>query len=441
MSRHKAKPVSQTPVVARIESLDHEGRGVAHVDGKAVFIDGALPGESVRFIYSKRHKRHDEAKVQEVLGASPQRVPPRCEHYGICGGCALQHLDPAAQLQAKQQVLLDNLRHLGKLEPPQVLTPLTGPYWEYRRKARLGVKFVPKKQRLMVGFRERSLSVIADLRSCAILHPLVGARLGELSVLIRGLDAYDHIAQIEVAVGDAGAALVFRNLVELDAADCARLIAFGRAHSLQIYLQPAGPDSVTRLWPTTAELSYSLPEYQLDMHFEPTDFTQINAEVNRALVHRVVELLDPQAHESVLDLFCGLGNFTLPLARRAETVTGVEGDAGLIRRAEANARRNGIANVRFHVSDLAGNMNNAAWRALRYDKLLLDPPRIGALPLLPMLAKCGARRIVYVSCNPATLARDAGILVHEHGYTLQSAGVVDMFPHTAHVESIALFER
>lgn len=441
MSRHKAKPVSQTPVIARVESLNHEGRGVAHVDGKAVFIDGALPGETVRFVYSKRHKRHDEAKVQEVLNASPQRVAPRCDHFGVCGGCALQHLEPAAQLHAKQQVLLDNLRHLGKLEPQQLLTPLTGPHWEYRRKARLGVKYVPKKQRLMVGFRERSLSVVADLQSCAILHPLVGARLNELSALIRGLDAYDHIAQIEVAVGDEGAALVFRTMIVLESADRARLTAFGRTHSLQIYLQPAGPDSVMLLWPATADLGYRLPEYQLDMHFAPTDFTQINADINRALVHQVVELLDPQADELVLDLFCGLGNFTLPLARRAGTVVGVEGDAGLILRAEDNARRNGIANAHFHVSDLASDVSSAPWRKTRYDKLLLDPPRIGALSLLPMLAKSGARRIVYVSCNPATLARDAGVLVHEHGYLLRSTGVVDMFPHTAHVESIALFER
>ena len=441
MSRHKAKPVSQTPVTVCVESLSHEGRGVAHVEGKAVFIDGALPGETVRFVYSKRHKRHDEAKVQEVLTPSPQRVAARCEHFGVCGGCALQHLEPEAQVQAKQQILLDSLRHLGKLEPLNVLAPLTGPHWHYRRKARLGVKYVLKKQRLMVGFRERSLSVVADLQSCAILHPAIGARLNELGELIRGLDAYDHIAQIEVAVGDNGAALVFRTMIVLEVADRARLTEFGRTNALQIYLQAGGPDSVTLLWPTTADLSYHLPEYQLDLHFSPTDFTQINADINRALVHQVVELLDPGADDAVLDLFCGLGNFTLPLARRAGTVVGVEGDAGLIRRAEENARLNGIGNARFHVSDLAADVSNAPWRKARYDKLLLDPPRIGALSLLPTIAKSDARRIVYVSCNPATLARDAGILVHEHGYTLQSAGVVDMFPHTAHVESIALFER
>lgn len=441
MSRHKAKLVSQTLVSAQVESLDHEGRGVAHVDGKAVFIDGALPGETVRFSYIQRHKRHDEAKVQDVLSASPQRVTPRCAHFGVCGGCALQHLEPAAQLQAKQQVLLDNLRHLGRLDPPQVLTPLTGRHWGYRRKARLGVKYVLKKQRLMVGFRERSLSVVADLQHCAILHPLIGGRLQELGALIRSLDAYDQIAQIEVAVGDGGAALVFRTMIVLTAEDRARLTAYGRAQSLQIFLQPAGPDSITLLWPSTADLSYHLPEYQLDLHFAPTDFTQINADINRALVHRVVELLDPHAEETVLDLFCGLGNFTLPLARRAATVVGVEGDAGLILRAEDNARRNGIANTRFYVGDLAADVRNAPWCKTRFDKLLLDPPRIGALSLLPTLARSCARRIVYVSCNPATLARDAGALVHEHGYTLQSVGVVDMFPHTAHVESIALFER
>ncbi len=441
MARHKPKPVSQIPVTADIESLNHEGRGVAHVDGKVVFVDGALPGESVRFVYTKRHRRHDDAKVQDVLVSSPDRIEPRCAHFGICGGCALQHLDSAAQLRAKQQVLLDGLRHIGKIEPATVLAPLTGPQWGYRRKARLGVKYVVKKGRLLIGFRERGESVVADLHGCDILHPSVGESIDALHALISALQGFDRITQIEVAVGDAATALIFRNMVELGDADLGSLKSFGAEHGMQIYLQPAGPDSITLLWPDQADLSYSLPAHDVELHFAPNDFTQVNMPINRDMVDRTLELLELQPDDKVLDLFCGLGNFTLPMARHAREVVGVEGDAGLIRRAEENARRNGIDNAHFHVTDLSGNVATAPWRQTRYDKILLDPPRIGALELLPQIAKLGARRIVYVSCNPATLARDAGLLVHEHGYKLLSAGVMDMFPHTAHVESIALFER
>ena len=441
MARHKPKPVSQVPVIAVIESLNHEGRGVAHVDGKVVFVDGALPGESVRFVYSKRHKRHDDAKVQEVLSASPERVVPRCPHFGVCGGCALQHLDSAAQLRAKQQVLLDSLRHIGRIEPATVLEPLTGPQWGYRRKARLGVKYVPNKGRLVIGFRERGESVVADLHGCDILHPSIGARIDDLNALISALQGFDRITQIEVAVGDAATALVFRNMFALSDADLDRLKSFGAEHSMQIYLQPAGPDSVTLLWPESADLSYALPAYDVELHFAPNEFTQVNMPINRDMVDRTLELLAPEQGDKILDLFCGLGNFTLPLARRAREVVGVEGDAGLIRRAKENAVFNGIGNAQFHVADLSGNVGTAPWRQTRYDKILLDPPRTGAMELLPQIAKLGARRIVYVSCNPATLARDAGLLMHEHGYKLLSAGVMDMFPHTAHVESIALFER
>ena len=441
MARHKPKPVSQVPVIAVIESLNHEGRGVAHVDGKVVFVDGALPGESVRFVYSKRHKRHDDAKVQEVLSASPERVVPRCAHFGICGGCALQHLDSAAQLRAKQQVLLDSLRHIGRIEPATVLAPLTGPQWGYRRKARLGVKYIPKKGRLVIGFRERGESVVADLHGCDILHPSIGTRIDALNALISALQGFDHITQIEVAVGDAATALVFRHMAALSDADLDKLKTFGAEHGMQIYLQAAGPDSISLLWPEQADLSYALPAHAVELHFAPNDFTQVNMPINRAMVDLTLELLAPEPDDKVLDLFCGLGNFTLPLARRAREVVGVEGDAALIRRAAENARSNGIDNTRFHVADLSGNVSTAPWRLARYDKILLDPPRTGALELLPQIAKLGARRIVYVSCNPATLARDAGLLVHEHGYKLLSTGVMDMFPHTAHVESIALFER
>ncbi len=441
MARHKAKPVSQIPVTAVIESLNHEGRGVAHVEGKVVFVDGALPGESVRLVYRKRHKRHDDAKVLELLSTSAERVEPRCAHFGVCGGCALQHLDPAAQLRTKQQALLDSLRHIGRIEPITVLEPLTGPHWGYRRKARLSVKYVLKKGRLLIGFRERGESAVADLHGCDILHPSIGARIGILNALISALQGFDHIAQVEVAVGDAATALVFRNIVALSDSDMEQLKAFGAEHGLHIYLQPAGPDSIFRLWPESADLSYRLPAHAVELHFAPNDFTQVNMPINRVMVDRALQLLALEPDDKVLDLFCGLGNFTLPLARHAREVVGVEGDATLIRRARDNARRNDIGNAQFHVADLSGDVGTAPWWLTHYDKILLDPPRTGALELLPQIAKLGARRIVYVSCNPATLARDAGLLVQEHGYKLRSAGVMDMFPHTAHVESIALFDR
>ncbi|HWQ94722.1 MAG TPA: 23S rRNA (uracil(1939)-C(5))-methyltransferase RlmD [Gammaproteobacteria bacterium] len=434
------KPLSQEPVLAHIESLSHDGRGVAHVNGKALFIEGALPGEQVLFTYIKQRKRYDEAKVEKIIKPSPDRVEPRCAHFNICGGCSLQHLSPTAQIAAKQQVLLDSLKHIGGVEPKTVLAPLTGPSWGYRRRARLGVKFVIKKGKLLIGFREKRSSLLADIERCEVLHPPVGGLLPALRELIAGLETYNSIPQIEVAAGDEATALVFRNLAELGNTDLAKLQDFGKQQNMQIYLQPAGPESVTLIWPETAFLSYRLPEFNLELFFSPADFVQINADVNRAMISRVIELLQPGAHERVLDLFCGLGNFTLPLARHAAHVTGVEGDAKLIRRAQDNAQRNGIHNVEFYAADLSQDLSGQPWAKQRFDKILLDPPRTGALEIIKQLSAFGAARIVYVSCNPATLARDTQELVQQ-GYTLVSAGVMDMFPHTTHVESIALFEK
>jgi len=428
-------------VTAQIESLTHDGRGVARVEEKAVFVDGALPGEQVTFTYTDTHRRYDEGQVQEVLVRSPDRVEPRCAHFGVCGGCSMQHLDPAAQIRHKQQVLLDNLRHMGQVEPDEVLAPLTGPHWGYRRKARLGAKYVLKKERLLVGFRERRSAFLADLRRCEVLHPSVGERLEELAGLIAGLAAYDRIAQIEVAVDDTRTALVFRNLVELDAADRERLRRFAEESGCAVLLQPGGPDSVQPLWPEQIDLHYRLDEFDVELHFLPTDFTQVNIDINRRMVSRAVELLDLQPHERVLDLFCGLGNFTLPIARRAAAVVGVEGAPELVARARENAERNGIGNVEFHAADLTADLAQAPWWGGGFDKVLLDPPRSGAEETLAHVAGLGVRRLVYVSCNPATLARDAGILVNGHGYRLEKVGVMDMFPHTAHVESIGLFIR
>lgn len=434
------KLLPQEPVLAHVESLSHDGRGVAHIDGKAVFIEGALPGEGVLFTYVVQRKRYDEGMVAQVLKSSPQRVTPRCTHFNICGGCSLQHMEAVAQIEAKQQVMLDNLRQIGRVEPEQVLPPLRGPHWGYRRRARLGVKFVIKKDRLLVGFREKRSALLADLDHCEVLHPSVGERLPELRALIAGLESYNCIPQIEVAVGDEATALVFRNLAALSGPDLEKVQQFGEAHGMQIYLQPAGPESVTLIWPAAASLSYRLPDYGLELFFSPTDFMQVNGEINRAMIASVIGLLDLKPQERVLDLFCGLGNFTLPLARHAGHVTGVEGDAKLVQRAKDNARHNGIHNAEFYAADLSQDLAQQPWAEQRFDKILLDPPRTGALEIVRQLPLFGASRIVYVSCNPATLARDAQELV-QRGYRLLSAGVMDMFPHTTHVESIALFAR
>lgn len=430
-----------TAIEAEIADLSHDGRGVARVDGKAVFVTGALPGERVTLRPLGRHRRFDEATVAEVLRASPDRVQPRCAHFGTCNGCALQHLAPAAQIAAKQHVLLENLERIGRVRPQTLLPALTGEPWGYRRKARLGVKFVDKKGRVLVGFREANGRYIADVRRCETLHPAVGTRVEALGELLESLEAKRTIPQIEVAAGDDLVALVVRHLHPLVEGDRAKLIAFGQANELGIYLQPGGIDSVAPLWPADARLSFRLPHYALEIEFEPLDFVQVNREMNERMIDHALALIDCRAGDRVLDLFCGLGNFTLPLARRGAGVVGVEGEAGLVRRAQANARRNGIDNAVFHAADLAADQRGAAWARAEYDKLLLDPPRSGAEAVLAYLPGRSVRRVVYVSCHPGSLARDAGILVERHGFDLVSAGVMDMFPHTAHVESIALFER
>ncbi len=431
------------PRIAHIDDMAHDGRGIAHVEGKTVFIHRALPGEEVRFRYCRTCGKFDEGDVLEVIKPSPQRVEPRCAHFGICGGCSLQHLAPEAQIAAKQQRLLDNLRNIGRVEPDTVLPPLTAGSWGYRRKARLGVKYMRRDRVVRVGFRERSSSFLTNLRRCEVLHPRIGEHVDELSALVGRLSIKDQIPQIEVAVGDDHAALVFRHLADLSEDDLTLLRDYGRERGLLIFLQSGGPKTITRLWPEGEEgsvLSYRLADYDVEMQFRPTDFTQVNAELNRKMIDRAIALLDPQPGERILDLFCGLGNFSLPLARQAGRVVGVEGEAALVARARDNAARNGIDNVEFHAADLNGDLAAEPWYGEGFDKLLLDPPRSGAPVVVANLPRPLARRIVYVSCDPATLARDAGILVHEQGYRLVSAGAMDMFPHTGHVESIALFE-
>ncbi len=424
-----------------IESLAHDGRGVARVEGKTVFVDGALPEEEVSFLYTRRARKHDEGRVCELHTTSSDRVEAKCEAFAVCGGCSLQHLAPRQQILAKQQTLLDNLERIGKAEPQRVLEPLTGPVWGYRNKARLGVKYVRKKGRVLVGFREKRSPYLADIARCEVLHASVGPRLGELAELIQGMAARERIAQIEVAAGDDSTALVFRNLDPLSPDDTRELVDYAQQTGLHLYLQPAGPDSIELLWPETSELGYRLADHGVSMHFLPTDFTQVNPAINPPMIRQALGLLEPGANDRVLDLFCGLGNFTLPIARSAARVVGVEGEAGLVQRARDNAAANGIENVEYHAVDLGQDLSGQPWMRQRYDRILLDPPRSGAAEIVSQLGGLGAPRLVYVSCHPASLARDAGILVQELGYRLAAAGVMDMFPHTAHVESMALFEK
>ncbi|MCI1709412.1 MAG: 23S rRNA (uracil(1939)-C(5))-methyltransferase RlmD [Chiayiivirga sp.] len=441
MARSNRKPVVPLELELDVLDLSHDGRGVARLDGKAVFVSGALPGERVRARQTLRRKSFDEAVTLEVLRASADRVEPRCHHFGVCGGCALQHLEAGKQIEAKQRVLLENLERLGHVRAERVLPPLRGDAWGYRRKARLGAKWVAKKEKALVGFREIDGRFIADIARCEVLIPAVGTRIAELGALVGSLDAREQIAQIELAAGDETVVLVFRNLAPLGEDDRARLREFGRRSGIQVYLQPGDTASVHPLDGSAADLRFALPAYDVDFEFRPLDFIQVNGDMNRRMVDHALALLDPQPGDRVLDLFCGLGNFTLPLARRAASVVGVEGEAGLVQRARDNARRNRISNVEFHAADLTRDLRGEAWAKQGFDKLLLDPPRTGADAAIGQLPLEGVGRIVYVSCHPGSLARDAGILVREQGYRLKAAGVMDMFPHTAHVESVALFER
>ena len=437
-----------------VEALDLEGQGVAHrADGKVVFIEGALPGERVQVSIARRKQQWEQGQMSALGRESALRVRPGCPHFGLhagaCGGCKVQHLHPAAQVAVKQRVLEDNLWHLAKVRPERILRPIEGPAWGYRDRARLSVRFVAKKGTVLIGFHERKSSYVADMTVCPVLPPRVSALLLPLRRLIGAMDQRDRLPQIELAVGDGVTALVLRHLEPLTAADLQRLRDFGSVHGVQWWLQPKGPDTVHPLDEGDAELVYRLPEFGITMPFRPTDFTQVNAQINRVLVERALRLLAPEPQERVIDWFCGLGNFTLPLATRARQVLGIEGSTTLVDRARANARRNGLeARTRFEARNLFEIGADDLRAAGVAERWLVDPPREGAFALAKALAELqgsagwtAPRRIVYVSCNPATLARDAGLLVHQAGYRCSQAGVVNMFPHTAHTESLAVFDR
>ena len=449
--------------VLEVASLDLDGRGVARRnDGKVVFIDGALPGERVAVRVTRRKNQWEQAEAVAVLRESPQRVRPACPHFGLhagaCGGCKMQHLDAAAQVAVKQRVLEDNLWHLAKVRPARVLRPLQGAAWGYRHRARLSVRHVVKKGEVLVGFHERQSRYVADMKTCPVLPERISALLPSLRTLVASMALRDRLPQIELAAGDAVTVLVLRHLEPLPQADLDALRAFGARHGVQWWLQPGGPDSAHPLDEAQAAahpLDYGLPEFGVRMPFRPTDFTQVNPDINRALVSRALRLLQAQPGERVIDWFCGLGNFTLPIARHAGAVHGLEGSQALVERARANAQLNGLADrTTFEARNLF-EIDPAGLQAQgRADRWLVDPPREGAFALAKALADAvqaglsddrqawqPPRRIVYVSCNPATLARDAGLLVHQAGYRCAAAGVVNMFPHTAHTESIAVFDR
>ena len=426
-----------------IESLDHEARGITRLDGKTIFVEGALPGERVEFVSYRQKPTYEVARTERVLKASPDRVTPKCPHFGVCGGCSMQHLDSAAQVAAKQRVLESNLWHLGKIKAEQLYSPIYGAAWGYRLRARLSVHMVPRKGGALVGFHERKSSFVADLRECPNLAPHVSELMVPLRDLVTALSINRALPQIEVAVGEQMTALVLRIMERLTGADEALLRAFADRHGVVFYLQPQGPSSAYRFYPLDGpKLSYRLPDFDIEHFFSPTEFTQVNFAINRVLVRRALALLDPQRDERIADMFCGLGNFTLPIARSGAQVVGIEGSAGLVRRAAENAAANGLqGRVEYGVANLFEASPKTLAALGHFDKMLIDPPREGAVELVNSIGVDGPCRIVYVSCNPATLARDAAILVRQKGYRLRGAGVVNMFPNTSHVESIALFEK
>jgi len=451
--RHRRPKLPTEPIELTITALSHEGRGIAHIDGKVAFVDGALPGERVTAIYVRKRSQLDELRIDSVISAAPERVEPQCEYAGTCGGCSLQHMGSAAQIEFKQKVLLEQLQHAANITPEEfeLLPNLQAGSYHYRRKARLAVRMVMKKGGALVGFREKYSSFITDRDNCQVLNASVASLIEPLRNMISSLRCSHAIPQIEVAVGEQesadiadskdAVALVFRHLEPLHADDVTALIAFAQQYELELFLQPGNAESVHKIFPadSPARLHYYLPDFDLRMAFHPMDFTQINGEINRLIIRQALALMDLQPEDRVLDLFCGLGNFTLPIATRCEHVIGIEGSEEMVDRGNENASANNINNAEFYAANLCETLSDKPWAQQQFTKILLDPPRSGAIEIIPQLAALGASRIVYISCNPATLARDTAALIAA-GYRLQAAGVMDMFPHTTHVESMAVFE-
>lgn len=442
--RKRRQNLPVEPVTASIEKLSHDGRGIARIEGKTTFVEGALAHETVTFTYTKRKSDFDEGRVVSVITPSPDRVEPECPHYAMCGGCSFQHLDPKEQINEKQTLLLDALTRIGHCQPETILPPLTSEPWHYRNKARLSVRYVEKKEATLVGFREKNNPrYITDIHTCLVLNKRVAAEIDAMRQLLDTLDDHRCIAQIEVAAGDDDIALIFRNLTALNASDEEKIKSFADKTNFRIFLQPGGPDSVYLFHPKTADewLTYQLPEFDITYQFHPTDFTQVNIGINRLMVSLALQLLDITAEDVILDLFCGLGNFSLPLAKQCKQVIAIEGSEAMVKRGEMNALSNHLSNITFACANLDDETALDSLTDLNINKILLDPPRTGALAIVKQIDKIKPQQIAYVSCNPITLARDADILVNQQGYRLISAGVMDMFPHTSHVESIALFVK
>lgn len=439
----KAKPLPTEPVNLTILSLSHEGRGVGKCDGKTIFVDGALENEQVTAKITYQRGKFDEAVAISIENPNPERVSPPCEFYTNCGGCSMQHLSNAAQILHKQSILAEQLAHFASTQPKEWLEPLQADLTSYRRKARLGVRYVSKKERTLIGFREKYSNFLADIDNCIVLDKRVDVILKPMSQLIDQMDTRQFIPQIEVTCGDDSVAIIVRHLQPLTEKDRELWLLFAQQQQIIVYLQSKGPKTVTRLWPLDDKeviLSYKLADFDLELLMEPLDFSQVNASINRKMIPLAIELLELESEDEVLDLFCGLGNFTLPLAKIAKRAVGVEGVSEMVERATINAKHNGLTNVEFYQADLAGDLTDQPWIAYNFNKVLIDPARSGALEVISNIVKFSPERIVYVSCNPATLARDTGELV-KLGYELVKAGVMDMFPHTSHVESIALFVK
>lgn len=423
-----------------IDSLSHDGRGIAHINGKIILIENALPDEDVNFIYTRRRNNYDEAKAVEILRPSQDRVTPKCSHFNICGGCSLQHLNQEKQIAYKTKFFHDQMKHFGNLDTINIQTPITGPTWNYRSRARFAVKYVQKKQKLLVGFHEKNGRYVAEINTCPIIHSEISEKISDLSQLISKLSIYNQIPQIEISCGSHAIVLLFRHLQKFSDQDIELLQNFGEKHNFQIYLQPGNMETIHQIAPTLTPnfLSYKLPKQNIEMLFSPIDFTQINQTINQQMVNRVLELLDTNSNEKILDLFCGVGNFTLPLATKCNKIIGIEGNKNAIIRAKQNAKHNSLKNTEFYCADLTKNLIGQPWTQEQYDAILLDPPRTGAQEICKQIRKFNAKKIVYVSCNHATLARDTKELTN-NGYKLQNATMVDMFPHTSHIETIAVY--
>ncbi len=438
MGKRKRKPLPQEAFEATIINTSHDGRGIAQINGKKTFLFGALPGETVKFKYTKQRGRFDEGQVIDVINASPDRNPPRCPHFGMCGGCSQQHIKPEVQIKQKQEAVKE-LFQQAEVQPQEWMPPITGEIWGYRQKARLGAKFLAPKDKVLVGFRERNGRYIADLSRCEVLHPSVGEKITAFSTMLYQLESRSQIPQIEIAVDDSETAIIIRHLVDLCEKDISLIREFCQQHQYKLYFQRHGIDSITLDNATNPLMEYALPEFDLRLQFHPSQFTQVNADINKKMLKQAIGLLALENTDTALDLFCGIGNFTLALARHCQRVVGVEGDESAVQQAKDNAHLNAISNSEFYCANLFEPVYNE-WSQQTFDKVLLDPPRSGAKEIIPMFSSWQPKRVVYVSCNPATLARDAKMLI-EQGYTLEKAGVMDMFPHTKHVEAMALFVR